>query len=166
MMSWPMPLLLLLAGCGSALTPQQCATLMTDQAIIGRCGNGSMSGIWKDTEDCYPLARPERMTGLVIVDFERSELFLGETRFTPDKRRYTQGTWLDWSKRLRGDAPRAIKSGAYFIAFEGRRSACSKPPGELNGYGHMREYRDLAIVDHLISWKQVARLPDPFKSNR
>nr|GLK21691.1 hypothetical protein GCM10017606_25180 [Microbacterium terregens] len=166
MLREPMLLLLLLAGCGSPPTPQQCAKLMTDQAIIERCGSGSMHGVWKDAEDCYPLAKPERITGLVIRDFERSELFVGASRLTPEMRRYTEGTWLEWSKKTRDEAPHAIESGAYLIAFEGRRSACPKPAGKLNGYGHMGNYRELAIVDHLISWKQVARLPSPFRSTQ
>jgi hypothetical protein len=166
MLRTPTPLLLLLASCGLSPTAQQCAKLMTDQAIIERCGSGSIRGIWKDDEDCHPLAKPERMTGIVIRDFERSELFVGASRLTPEMRRYTEGMWLDWSKGASIDAPRAIEYGAYLIAFEGRRSACSKPAGRLNGYGHMRQYRELVIVDHLISWKQVARLLDPFKSNQ
>lgn len=166
MLRTPMPVLLLLASCGPPPTLQQCAKLMTDQAIIERCGSGSMRGIWKDAEDCYPLTTAERMTGLVIIDFERSELFIGASRLTPEMRRYSEGMWLDWSKKARVKAPRTIESGAYLIAFEGRQSACSKPAGRLNGYGHMGQYRELAVVDHLISWRQVARLPDPFRSNQ
>jgi hypothetical protein len=122
-------------------------------------------GVWKDAEDCYPLAKPERMTGIVIQEFERSELYVGTLRFTPGMRNYTEGVWLDWSKKAEDTAPRAIEYGAYIITFEGRRSACSKPAGRLNGYGHMSQYRELAVVDRLISWKQIARLQGPFKSN-
>lgn len=162
-----MLLLLSLASCGTPLTPPHCAKLMADQSIIERCGGGRTDGIWKDAEDCYPLTKRERMNGIVIVDFERSEIFLGEAQFTPDMRRYTEGTWLDWSRAsAESQAPRAIKYGAYRIVFDGRRSACSKGAGTRNGYGHMSQYRDLAIVDDLISWKQVTQLPDAFSNSQ
>ena len=139
---------------------------MTDQAIITRCGNGSMEGIWKDTEDCYPLLPRERMTGIVVRDFERSELFLNASEVTPAMRTYTDGTWLDFSKTMdQRDAPRAIQPGAYLVTFEGRRSACSKIDGKLNGYGHMNQYRDFAVIDRLISWKMVADWPDARAGN-
>jgi len=139
---------------------------MTDEAIIERCGNGSMSDVWKDAEDCYPLMKAARLKGVVVIDFERSELFPGASGFTQKMRRYTEGTWLDWSDEIVGrQTPSPIEPGVYLIEFDGRRSACAKPAGKLNGYGHMRQYRDFAVVDRLISWKQVARLPDPFRAN-
>jgi len=126
-----------------------------------------MKGHWKGTEECYPLLGPERMTGIVVVGFERSELFLDAPQFTPAMRENTLGMWFGFSNKIdQKSVPVAIENGAYLVTFNGRRSACSKPNGQLNGYGHMREYRDLALVDELISWKQVARLPDPFERHR
>lgn len=125
-----------------------------------------MKSVWKGAGDCYPLFKTERMTGLAVFEFERSELFLGASRLTPQMRRYTEGMWLDWSKTAVVEEPNALESGAYLVVFEGRRSACSKPAGRLNGYGHMRAYRDLAIIDRLISWKRVAGLPDAFGEKR
>ncbi len=146
---------------------QQCAKLMTDQAVLDRCGGGSFKNVWKDVEDCMPLTKEGRMRGVVVVEFERSELFLGKSRFMAEMSKYTHGTWLKWSSNVAGkEASRAIENGAYLIEFEGRRSTCSKPAGQVNGYGHMLAYRDLAIVDRLISWEQVTHLPDPFGEKR
>lgn len=120
---------------------------------------------WKYGENCYPMAKRERMTGIVVVNFERSEFFLGEPRFTPAMREYTDGTWLQWPDTIPKDVePDMSRPRAFLITFDGRRSVCPKPPGEYNGYGHMRGYRELAVVDRLISVEQVARLPSPFGS--
>ena len=150
-----MLMLLSLASCEAPPTLQQCAKLMTDQAIIERCGSPTY-GNEKRTEDCFPLTKPERITGLVIRENERSELFVGASRVKPEMRGLTQGVWLEWSKSAEGRPPHAIQYGAYLILFEGRRSACSQPGRGLNGYGHLNQYRELAIVDHIISWTRVA----------
>jgi len=137
-----LPLLLLVAGCGSANEPAKNEIRVDLNGLehvtgMERCEHG------QDYPGCVDLFAPEKLSGVWEVGFE-------ESSFEPTSPKFGagEGIWLEVSPALEKRYYDGVWSRRFAVAFIGRRSYEGR-------YGHKGCCRDLVVMDKLISIREL-----------
>lgn len=122
-------------------TDAECKALMTEEAIVQRCGGGDLERANKtlntDPASCIPYSPAGLISGVWVRSFEYSEFFEGAQSYQEVARRaHDQHDPLTWFSPIgRADAavgrlPPPPEGEAFHVDVIGRRSLCEY------GYGH------------------------------
>ena len=158
-------LILLVLATSCARTPptaDECRALADPNAVVQRCFGDAQSGIAVSTAECWPYSKPTRLTGLWLLDLERSS-FYPNARGIGDIKRQGWGRVLeieneeDFWKRHPEHLAAVGGAGApvYKVELEGRQSLCGDVLEHSINPPHV-------IAQRFYSMRLVARGPANF----
>lgn len=163
-------LLVTLAGCDStpvgegadaewkaAYSPEECEALLSREAVIERCGNGSLEKalavLSRNADKCLPYSAPKQFSGIWLNDLEASEFYpnIDDIDLVGNA---DAAVWLDVANKDEVEEALAAQQGAgdvaYRVRFSGRESSCDF------GYGHMGAYSSEILLTRFSNIEKIA----------
>lgn len=122
----------------SSYTPAECKALVSDEAVIARCGHGDISRaavlLSEDATKCLPFSAPEKIDGIWFTAFELSNFYEGAKTLSdlPSGDLTQNSTWFSSTPSATRKLPELhFESEAFRLEIMGRRSLCR------GAYGHL-----------------------------